>query len=372
MLLANYASDSDSDTEAPPPAPKVAPPPPTRPPVLAASTASQPKKKPKKITLGLPGVGTQAGSDAGSGSEREDGDGAGSGEEGREVKRAKGPKGGKGSSSLLGMLPPPKRKLPAKASAPSKAASLTVNKSMARTQLPAPPKKAADSDDEDEEDGKVAGGLLPASLARKGAKGKAAEPELDLFGLAAAPAPAPSLPTTTSLKPPTISSAPLAPSYVPPEPTATDPYPGYYQLPSGEWRAHDPAYYASLFPSGPSASGSASGSSKKPAVEDDGRLGKHWDSFETGQFAGKVLDIDANQGLAEGRAEQERRERSKKPKLPGDEFEYKPQGQIKGLASQRHQLTSLLNTAYTQREELEERIAHNKKNMRMAGTKYGF
>lgn len=48
-----------------------------------------------------------------------------------------------------------------------------------------------------------------------------------------------------------------------------------------------------------------------------------------------------------------------------------PKGQVKGLASQRHQLTSLLNTAYSQREELEERIAANKKGMRAAGTKYG-
>lgn len=33
--------------------------------------------------------------------------------------------------------------------------------------------------------------------------------------------------------------------YEPPEPTPYDPYPGYYELPSGEWRAYDPAYYKS-------------------------------------------------------------------------------------------------------------------------------
>jgi hypothetical protein len=63
-------------------------------------------------------------------------------------------------------------------------------------------------------------------------------------------------------------------------------------------------------------------------------------------------------------------------------------GQIKGLATERHQLSSLLNTAFTQKEEvspqiqlsrgsvlksqLEQRIASNKKNMRVAAQKYGF
>lgn len=128
--------------------------------------------------------------------------------------------------------------------------------------------------------------------------------------------------------------------------------------------------------------------SDKQDAADDGRVGRHWDAFEKGQFQGQVLDIDANKGLTEARAEEERRALMKKPKLPGEEFVYQvkasrcrvfhptlmfmqPKGQVKGLASQRHQLTSLLSTAYSQREELEERIAANKKGMRAAGTKYG-
>ena len=40
------------------------------------------------------------------------------------------------------------------------------------------------------------------------------------------------------------SAAPFLPTFEPPEPTPTDPYPGYYQLPSGAWAAYDPEYYA--------------------------------------------------------------------------------------------------------------------------------
>ena len=40
-----------------------------------------------------------------------------------------------------------------------------------------------------------------------------------------------------------MSSAPVIPVFEPPEPTPTDEYPGYYQLPSGAWAAHDADYY---------------------------------------------------------------------------------------------------------------------------------
>ena len=35
--------------------------------------------------------------------------------------------------------------------------------------------------------------------------------------------------------------------FTPPEPTSQDPYPGYYQLPSGAWAAHDPTYYKKFY-----------------------------------------------------------------------------------------------------------------------------
>jgi proline-rich protein PRCC len=45
----------------------------------------------------------------------------------------------------------------------------------------------------------------------------------------------------------TISSAPKVDTFVPPEPTPTDEYPGYYKLPSGDWAAHDPTYYKGYY-----------------------------------------------------------------------------------------------------------------------------
>ena len=40
-----------------------------------------------------------------------------------------------------------------------------------------------------------------------------------------------------------LSSAPKVEEHIVPEPTPTDPYPGYYQLPSGSWAQYDPEYY---------------------------------------------------------------------------------------------------------------------------------
>jgi hypothetical protein len=42
---------------------------------------------------------------------------------------------------------------------------------------------------------------------------------------------------------PSLSSAPEVPTFEIPEPKIDDEYPGYYQLPSGVWAAHDPEYY---------------------------------------------------------------------------------------------------------------------------------
>lgn len=52
-------------------------------------------------------------------------------------------------------------------------------------------------------------------------------------------------PSTSSL--PSISSAPQIEEFVPPQPSREDPYPGYYLLPSGQWAAHDPAYYKKFY-----------------------------------------------------------------------------------------------------------------------------
>jgi hypothetical protein len=112
-----------------------------------------------------------------------------------------------------------------------------------------------------------------------------------------------------------ISSAPVVADFAPPEPTPNDPYPGYYQLPSGDWAAHDPEYYHSFFPT------SDHRSTQEDEEKGDGRVGRHWEEFNS--KGADLIDIDVGKSLEEARAEKERRERMVKPKLPGDEVEYK-------------------------------------------------
>jgi hypothetical protein len=52
---------------------------------------------------------------------------------------------------------------------------------------------------------------------------------------------------STSASMPTVSSAPQIEDFTPPEPTPTDPYPGYYLLPNGSWAAYDPMYYKKIY-----------------------------------------------------------------------------------------------------------------------------
>jgi proline-rich protein PRCC len=54
-------------------------------------------------------------------------------------------------------------------------------------------------------------------------------------------------PASVTATPSTFSSAPKVEEFTPPEPTPTDPYPGYYLLPSGSWAAYDPTYYRSFY-----------------------------------------------------------------------------------------------------------------------------
>ena len=178
--------------------------------------------------------------------------------------------------------------------------------------------------------------------------------------------------------PMSISSAPTVADFIPPQPTANDPYPGYYQTPSGEWAAYDQDYYHTFFPA----------QTQEELEQGDGRVGRHWEEFNS--KGADFIDIYVSKGLEEARIERERKALAVKPKLPGDEVEYKvcgrragvhaqstphtpgrrlcsrsaycwqcveyadnqAVGQIKGLATERHQLSSLLNTAFTQKEEV--------------------
>lgn len=342
MLLANYGSDSDSDSgpSSPPPRATAA----AQPAPSASGAKAKKRKGPVKITLDLPKAAGEEEKSTKKGQEEEDED------QGPRLAKRKLGAGGAGSSSLLGMLPPPKRKTIIKAEAPG----LAVNKSMA-----AKPKLPSAFEDDTPS-------IVPSTVKRK------KEEELDLFGLcecimrsltSAEPAPKkPALPTTSAV-PKNVSAAPPVADFVPPPPTASDPYPGYYQLPSGQWAAYDPEYYSSFF---------ASTNTSLEAEEENraGRVGRHWKDLDDGRAA--VIELDAADTLAEGKKLREAQARKAKPQYQVNEFQYNPIGQTKGLATERHQLTSLLASAYSQREELEARIAENKKNTRLAQAKYGF
>ena len=119
------------------------------------------------------------------------------------------------------------------------------------------------------------------------------------------------LPPTSS-----ISSAPAVSDFLPPPPTSSDPYPGYYQLPSGQWAAYEPEYYHSFFPS---SSGPA-GADSDGGDRDDGRKGHGWNDLQAREA--DMLDVHASEGLAEAREAEERRAMRAKPKIATDDFTY--------------------------------------------------
>lgn len=158
-----------------------------------------------------------------------------------------------------------------------------------------------------------------------------------------------------------MTSAPAVADFVPPEPTATDPYPGYYQLPSGQWAAYDPAYYAKFFP----ATDSATDTLRTEHQAKQARLG-NWKELDDGRAA--VTEFDVGATIARTREEQAKIPQAAKPAYTET---YNATGQHKGLANERHQLTSLLHSAFSQREELEERIRQNKKSKQNTQRQYG-
>lgn len=72
---------------------------------------------------------------------------------------------------------------------------------------------------------------------------------LPQLGTASSSRAAPALTPTVPLPSTSISSAPKVTEYEPPPPSTTDPYPGYYQKPSGDWAAYNPEYYKSFWES---------------------------------------------------------------------------------------------------------------------------
>lgn len=275
-------------------------------------------------------------------------------------------KTGKGKSTLLDMLPPPKRAVPSSSSTTQTEPTAT------------------------EEDAEESAVLMPRKLAKQ-AGGKA-QPEpagLDLFGLgklsaciihirrSSLVASTPSLTTpipqpSASSSSQTLSSAPIIEEYIPPPPSAQDPYPGYYQDPKGTWHAYPPETYAAFL-----ASSSAS-------LVEQGAVGRAWEGV--GDAEGVHVDVKS-------RMEEERREREELKKLTArapEETTYRVSysllisltsplttsthqavGKTMGRAGQRHQLSALLKDAQVNRAALEERFARDKRTKKESGGKYG-
>ncbi|BGP16843.1 hypothetical protein JCM10213_003337 [Rhodosporidiobolus nylandii] len=405
QALLDYGSDSDSDSEqqqqpvaapaatsflnlSPPksasalnlPAPKATT---AAPPAASAKAPAQPPAKkqkdkgPVRILLDLPPP-SAAGAGAGDGEEE--------GPAKKKPKLALGSGGtGGGLTGLAALLPKPKNEVKPVA-APA----------------PVGPKPAAGptgldglfGEEEGEKPKVQAGGgmFLPPAVAAKG-KGKAAakpavpapepeEPAVDFFGIGSvtsAPSVSssskpssskPSLSTVPSLSAaPSVSAAPAPKPVAPPapkQPTADDPYPGFTQLPSGEWVAKDQETYEMWMAW--QAQQAAGGSAGAAGGEDIPR------GFGEKDVAGKGGYVDVDE------AQRARDAWATRPSLvPGKETEYKKGSEVKGIsqvvggnAKRKHQLSSLLAAAHDNRAELEDRIAQARANRKSAGNKYGF
>ncbi|KAI9509615.1 mitotic checkpoint regulator, MAD2B-interacting-domain-containing protein [Russula earlei] len=187
---------------------------------------------------------------------------------------------------------------------------------------------------------------------------------MDLFSLNSSKPPAAisgsrSVPSSLS-----ISSAPEVEEYTAPEPTPNDPYPGYYQLPSGTWAAYNPTYYQKFYDKW-----------KADYDREVRALEKKAKGFEDAD-AHDTQEINALHEMEKAKKEiQEREEKKALTQGAGGE-PAAPRMNIKGSkvskgARKRGQLASLLVEAYQNREVLEEKIAEGRRNRKEAGNKYG-
>ncbi|KAF5357970.1 hypothetical protein D9756_001534 [Leucocoprinus leucothites] len=349
------------------------------------------KRAPKKIAIGLPALPKDVGEEK---DELES--------ERPAPKRQK--TSGAGTSSLLSMLPAPKQKA---AVAPpqervlggGKGPGLVFNTrpSIPSAQKVAPAEDGDEGEDEEENGGEEvpiqststpsSGGsslpFLPPSLA----KGKAnisledkpkvsvkpplpsvsAAPAVDFFSLGNSKTtiPASTSAPGSSFSIPTLSSAPSIPTFEPPEPTPQDQYPGYYQLPSGQWAAHDPAYYEKFRRKWQSEYDAYVRGLEKGAL-------KGFEGYED-----SASEVDAMKEMEKAKVEikerEERKALSKGSTGPPEEPKMKlSASKLSGIARSRHQLSTLLRDAYENRETLEEKIAEGRRNRKEAGNKYGF
>ncbi|EPS98565.1 hypothetical protein FOMPIDRAFT_1017632 [Fomitopsis schrenkii] len=309
------------------------------------------------------------------------------------------------SSGLLSMLPAPKNKAPVaptpeRVLGAGRGPGLVFNTGSARSAKTATVEDVPEGEDEDGLDGReetsasprTAPSLpfLPPSLA----KGKAnisveeradkpkvirSAPAVDFFSLGSSSSSSPSFPISTSITSapsiepsapklpliPGVSSAPKVEDFVPPEPTAEDPYPGYYMTSAGTWAAYDSGYYKKFYDKWKKEYDDHVRSLEKGA-------GKGFENLETEG----AREVNALSEMERAKKEIQEREERKALTTGGADVAAAPKMNIKGAAlggraRTRHQLSTLLSEAYQNRESLEEKIAQGRRNRKEAGNKYG-
>ncbi|KAJ6630842.1 mitotic checkpoint regulator, MAD2B-interacting-domain-containing protein [Mycena sp. CBHHK59/15] len=375
--LEDYGSGSENDNDSDNDAGPVFVAPKARPTFLSKMSLPPPNQKraPKKVTIGLPKLKAVDDDD-----DLKD-----------ERPAAKKPRleTGAGRSSLVSMLPAPKQKNPVlptpervlgsgsgpglvfNAPRPAKRGTGTaeVEKESSDAELPTasstsfslrPPSLAKGRPNISLEEGNT---NAPPRTASK----ISAAPAVDFFSLGTTPSSSSHQVASTSAPSlPTLSSAPVIPKFEPPEPTPTDPYPGYYTLPSGAWAAYDPTYYAKF--------------TKKWQAEYNAHiraLEKGTEKGFEGMDTAPVEEVDAMKEMEKAKLEMRDREQRKAVTRGADGAPAAPNIKLtasksSGIARSRHQLATMLHEAYSNREALEERIAEGRRNRKEAGNKYGF
>ncbi|KAF8625793.1 hypothetical protein AX15_005180 [Amanita polypyramis BW_CC] len=338
-------------------------------PLLARPTITTPApkvKRPKKITIGPPSLPTL-----------EDDE-----QDERPAKKARSD--GAGTSSLLSMLPAPKQVNPVsqRVLGGKSGPSLLFNTS--RTAVnEQDATKQRNSHPEDKLVEPPSTSFLPLSLA-KGKPSVSVENELkppsksivpdrpsstlvDFFSLDTVPSASSPTPSLGSTIPSAImlSSAPEIPTFEPPEPTQTDLYPGYYQLPSGAWARHDPTYYTTFVKRWQDEYNAHVRALEKGTAK----------GFE-GYDSASTQDVDTQKEMERAKVELKEREERKAltkgagmgPSAPKMKM---TASKMSGIAKTRHQLSTLLRDAYQNRDALEDKIAEGRRNRKEAGNKYG-
>ncbi|TRM56217.1 mitotic checkpoint regulator, MAD2B-interacting-domain-containing protein [Schizophyllum amplum] len=388
-------SDSDSDVEATPAMPTNKRPAPQSPSssklALPPPKASQPRTGTRKVKIGLPSLKPVADDEDDFESEKPP------------AKKPRLTPGAGGKSALLSMLPAPKEKNP-KPPAPERVLGGGRGQGLVFHTRSSTSAVDVEADDADEQSASVPppaashsapeptpsasappSMFMPTSLkkgranisleehgvSRSTAKPPVipAAPVVDFFSLGSTSrtgAPSTSATSPSVFAIPSRSAAPEVPTFQPPEPTPNDPYPGYYQLPSGKWEAHDAEYYQRFY--------------KKWQAD----YNAHVRALEKGQVRGfedmdeaQMGEVDAAKEMERAKVEVKAREERKALSLGAASYTEQPKmkitaSKLSGVARSRHQLATMLHEAYSNREALEEKIAEGRRNRKEAGNKYGF